>query len=418
MHRPTTRGALRVAATSLVAGTALLLTSTGAASAVSQAPLAPTVAVENANAVAPVGTTIAFNAPTAKAAAAKVPIEKNAFTVKDLEVASGQVVTWTNLDSKPHSVNTTKAPERIDSPLFKQGESWSYTFKTVGVYEYYCAVHPDMVGKVTVVEKAAPPAKKPKAKKPAKAAAKPAATEAESGHSMHGDNEKSTQADSDNAPASTEHGDSTMPGMAHGDNDKSAAAPGTSDNGQPATAAPSYQASSDPASGAIDPFMKHLEVAHFQRTPAGQVQDIAEFDSWAKAHEALFRTMLDYEVGKGSVAGGAPAAGTFMQHLDAAHWNTSPMEQASAIANFDSWNKSHLAMFRQMFDGEVGRSSTLGASPGTSVFMQHLDAAHWNQSANEQANAILDDPAEWTSSHGAMFQAMLSSFGSGSTPGA
>ncbi|MGQ0467787.1 MAG: cupredoxin domain-containing protein [Sporichthyaceae bacterium] len=378
----------RLAATALVAGTGLLLTGAGSAAAAEQPANAPASISPAAYAG-----TIAFNAPSAKAAATKVPIEKNAFTVKDLTVAVGQVVTWTNLDTKPHSVNTTKAPERFDSPLFKQGESWSYTFKTVGAYDYYCAVHPDMLGKVTVVEKAAPPAKspkakKPKAEKPAESAAKPAASEAESAHSMHGDN------------------------------DKSAAPAGTSDNGAPAAAAPQYAPAADPASGAVDPFMKHLEVAHFQRTPAGQAQDIAEFDSWAKAHQALFRTMLDYEVGRNSVAGGAPALGTFLQHMDAAHWNTSPMEQASAIANFDSWNKSHLAMFRQMFDGEVGRSSALGSAPGIGVFMQHLDAAHWNQSANEQANAIADDPAEWTSSHGALFQAMLASFGSGQTPGA
>ena len=106
-----------------------------------------------------------------------------------------------------------------------------------------------------------------------------------------------------------------------------------------------------------------------------------------------------------------------MKHMDAAHWNASPMEQATAIANFDSWNKSHLAMFRMMFDPFVGKESALGSTPGTSVFMQHLDAAHWNQSANEQVSAITDDFAGWTQSHAAMFQAMVTSVSSGGATG-
>ncbi|MGQ0846120.1 MAG: cupredoxin domain-containing protein [Sporichthyaceae bacterium] len=406
MHRPTTRSSARVAATALVAGTGLLLTSVGPASAAQQAsnPTAPGYVQPAA-----VSNTIVFNAPTAKAAGAKMDIEKNTFLVKDLKVALGETVTWTNKDKAPHSINVTKGPEKFDSPLFKQGESWSHTFTKAGAYDYYCAVHPDMVAMVTVDEKAAKPAKK--SAKSAKPAAEPG------GAAM--DNDRNATANSDNAHAGMGHGDAAKPSAPHQDNDKSSAAPGTSDNGA-AQAAPSYPTAADPVSGAVDPFVKHFEVAHGQRTAAGQVQDIVEADSWAKSHQALVRTMVDYEIGKQSVVGTAPMVSTFMQHMDAAHFNTSPMEQASAISNFDSWNKSHLAMFRVMFDPIVGKSSVLGSSAGTGVFMQHLDAAHWNQSANEQASAIADDPAAWTTSHQGMVNQMLTSAGSGAsgnTPG-
>jgi hypothetical protein len=102
-----------------------------------------------------------------------------------------------------------------------------------------------------------------------------------------------------------------------------------------------------------------------------------------------------------------------MQHMDAAHWNRSPMGQANDISNFDSWNKAHIALFRMMLDQFVGKSSALGTSPGTSVFMQHMDAAHWNKSLNGQATDIVDDFPGWVASHQAMIQMMAGSLSSG-----
>jgi hypothetical protein len=194
----------------------------------------------------------------------------------------------------------------------------------------------------------------------------------------------------------------TAPGATHGDNKLTG---------------PAAPAGDDPVSTFMDPFMAHLEAAHFHRGVGGQVEDISEFDRWVGNHTALFRRMLDFEVGSGSVAGTTQVGRTFLQHMDAAHWNRSPMGQLSDIVNFDSWNKAHLAMFRMMFDDVVGKDSTLGRAPGTGVFMQHMDAAHWNQSLNEQGAAITDDFSNWMAAHMAMFQAMGSSFSSGGPGG-
>jgi len=283
-------------------------------------------------------------APMESAPAAKpteVPIHKNTFSPATLSVTVGQRVTWENQDDSPHTVTTLAAPEKFDSGVFPKGKTFTYTFTKPGIYKYYCAVHPDMVGTVTVTGEPTP------------------------GHS-HGRNTLTTTA-----------------------------------------------ASPDPVSGALDPFVAHLQTAHLSRPAGAQVQDIAQFDTWTKTHQALFRMMLEGEVGPSSTLGTSPMTDVFMKHMDSAHWNRSPMGQASDIAEFDSWNKSHLAMFRMMFDPLVGKSSTLGSSPGTSVFMQHMDAAHWNQSLNAQAAAISDDPSAWASSHQAMFQAMASSLTSG-----
>ncbi len=40
---------------------------------------------------------------------------------------------------------------RDQASLLSQWQSFSYTFNTPGMYQYYCTVHPNMVATVTVV---------------------------------------------------------------------------------------------------------------------------------------------------------------------------------------------------------------------------------------------------------------------------
>ncbi|MGK5698284.1 cupredoxin domain-containing protein, partial [Streptomyces sp. URMC 128] len=91
--------------------------------------------------------------PAAAKADYQVDIMGNKFgDGKQLVVEVGQTVPWTNHDSVPHTVTTTKAPVKFDSGTLEKGDSWSYTFTKAGTYEYYCAVHPDMTASVKVVE--------------------------------------------------------------------------------------------------------------------------------------------------------------------------------------------------------------------------------------------------------------------------
>ena len=55
------------------------------------------------------------------------------------------------MDTAPHTVTVTSGPVKFDSGTLQKGESFSYTFKETGTYEYYCAVHPDMTASVKVV---------------------------------------------------------------------------------------------------------------------------------------------------------------------------------------------------------------------------------------------------------------------------
>jgi hypothetical protein len=66
-----------------------------------------------------------------------------------LEVAAGEAVTWSNLESLPHTVTGSNAAWGGHASL-AQEDSATYTFDAPGVYPYYCAFHPGMVGAVVV----------------------------------------------------------------------------------------------------------------------------------------------------------------------------------------------------------------------------------------------------------------------------
>ena len=72
-----------------------------------------------------------------------------AFAPANIVVDVGTTVTWTNYDPLAHTVTSDEGDE-LDSPLFGEGETFSYTFDTPGEYAYHCTPHPNMQGLVTV----------------------------------------------------------------------------------------------------------------------------------------------------------------------------------------------------------------------------------------------------------------------------
>ena len=71
-----------------------------------------------------------------------------AFAPTVTRVPVGTTVTWTNRDDVPHTV--TSSTKVFKSPPLDTGETFTYTFKQAGTFEYYCALHPHMTGKVVV----------------------------------------------------------------------------------------------------------------------------------------------------------------------------------------------------------------------------------------------------------------------------
>ena len=101
--------------------------------------------------------TVLVATPPTAAEEPPVSIKNFAYAPANRQVNAGDTVTWTNHEAMvPHDVNTS-VPGRpppvlpFESPLLKPGESFSFTFSVPGVYQYYCSLHPAMLGTVTVV---------------------------------------------------------------------------------------------------------------------------------------------------------------------------------------------------------------------------------------------------------------------------
>jgi amicyanin len=82
------------------------------------------------------------------AADASVNIDNFTFGPEKLTVKAGTTVTWKNDDDIPHTVaSSTKA---FKSKALDTDDTFSFTFTTPGTYEYFCSLHPHMVGTVVV----------------------------------------------------------------------------------------------------------------------------------------------------------------------------------------------------------------------------------------------------------------------------
>lgn len=84
-----------------------------------------------------------------QAASAEVTILNFSFQPPVLAVKVGTKVTWTNGDSTPHTVTSSDKRFASSSGLDTH-DQYSYVFDRAGTYEYFCSLHPMMVGKVMV----------------------------------------------------------------------------------------------------------------------------------------------------------------------------------------------------------------------------------------------------------------------------
>ncbi len=79
-----------------------------------------------------------------------VSIKNFAFSPASLSVKKGSMVIWQNYDSMAHTVIGDKGGPV--SSLLNMGNTYGYTFNTVGSFPYHCSVHPNMKGTITVTE--------------------------------------------------------------------------------------------------------------------------------------------------------------------------------------------------------------------------------------------------------------------------
>jgi plastocyanin len=80
-----------------------------------------------------------------------VTIDNFSFSPATLTVPAGTTVVWTNKDDIPHTV--VERNQKFRSKGLDTDDAYSYTFSEPGTYEYFCGMHPKMVGKVVVEAK-------------------------------------------------------------------------------------------------------------------------------------------------------------------------------------------------------------------------------------------------------------------------
>jgi len=84
----------------------------------------------------------------AHAADALIKISNFSFVPPLLTVPVGTTVTWVNEDDEPHLV--VNSDMLFKSHALDTGDKFSFTFSTPGKFQYFCAIHPHMVGAVVV----------------------------------------------------------------------------------------------------------------------------------------------------------------------------------------------------------------------------------------------------------------------------
>lgn len=230
---------------------------------------------------------------------------------KQLVVKVGQTVRWTNHDSAPHTVTTTKAPVKFDSGTLNQGDSWSYTFTKAGTYEYYCAVHPDMVSSVKVVAD-------------------------DGGGTGGGTTPTATPtATPTGTPTATPTG---MPMPTDTATTAPTATPTGSDGGS--TQCTSVQ-------DVLLPILQHINTAHLERSPAQQVQDALALDSYIKMHTVWVETILKPVTdGGGTVLDSTLSV--LLNHINKAHLEESLGQQVTDLLDVDGYVKMHTVWAEQL----------------------------------------------------------------------
>jgi plastocyanin len=71
-----------------------------------------------------------------------------------ITIVAGTTVVWENKDSAVHTVSSGNLKDgpngSFDSGMIAAGDSFKFTFNSPGKQEYFCMVHPWMIGSVDV----------------------------------------------------------------------------------------------------------------------------------------------------------------------------------------------------------------------------------------------------------------------------
>jgi amicyanin len=87
---------------------------------------------------------------------ASAPNNPKFYDPPSANVAVGTTVTWTNNDATLHTVysgtpdDSANGGKLFQSTYMAKGQTFEHKFDTAGTFDYYCTLHPFMLGKVVV----------------------------------------------------------------------------------------------------------------------------------------------------------------------------------------------------------------------------------------------------------------------------
>lgn len=85
---------------------------------------------------------------TATATTVEIRVVNFGFEHAEVTVPVGTTLVWRNVSPTTHTV--TAKDGAFDSGLLEGGKDYSVTLTQPGTYEYWCTLHPEMVGRVIV----------------------------------------------------------------------------------------------------------------------------------------------------------------------------------------------------------------------------------------------------------------------------
>lgn len=88
-----------------------------------------------------------LGAVPARAATIEVVIDKLVFTPAEVTAKVGDTIEWDNKDFLEHTATAKDGSWNVLLPPKKKG---SFVATKAGTYDYYCKLHPNMKGKLTV----------------------------------------------------------------------------------------------------------------------------------------------------------------------------------------------------------------------------------------------------------------------------
>jgi len=100
-----------------------------------------------------------LQAPSAKGAEGtvhEITVIRNTFKLdpQDITIKVGDTIKWTNTDERKHNLASIPGSGPGDEleifSVMEPGAVYSHAFKTPGEYPYFCFIHNQMTGKITV----------------------------------------------------------------------------------------------------------------------------------------------------------------------------------------------------------------------------------------------------------------------------